>query len=104
MGNELILSIGEKMNREKILTDKGLFYLYRDKEEAFQRCLYMAIVLKMTELYDKFTETNKMDRTAYNRLRSSALHYGTILPIFIQKIKESDMERYDKEYTESFNV
>ena len=100
MEEELVLSIGEKMNRENMLTDKGLRHLYAERSDIYQRCLYMAIVLCMADLYGDYIERKKQDRTAYVRIRPIAIYYGTLLPILFKNVL--DMNKFDKEFTESF--
>jgi hypothetical protein len=74
MDTELVLSVGEFMFRQNILTPKGLDFLYDLRCDPIQDCLYHSVVLRMTEMYGEIVEKRGIDKTAYQRLRKVALN------------------------------
>ena len=74
MYSELVISVGEFMYRENILTKNGLDFLYTIHCTPIQEFLYHSVALKMTELYGEIVEKKELDKTSYQRLRKIALN------------------------------
>jgi len=73
MESELLLSVAEQMLRENILTQKGLDMLYNIRFDPYHECVYYSIALCLIERYGEYVEQKGLDKSAYQRLRKSAV-------------------------------
>jgi hypothetical protein len=99
MDTELILSIGQKLYREKKLTANGLFYLTREPN-----CSYMAIVIQMTHIYEEEVKTKNLDTRALERIRYVASHYVDILPAMVDTLSDKYLKEYQREVVDAFRL
>ena len=66
-------SVAERMFQENRLTKKGLDRLYTIRVDPYHECVYYSISLRLIELYGDLVEQNELDKTAYQRLRKTAV-------------------------------
>lgn len=97
METELILSIGQKLYREQKITANGLFYLTREPN-----CVYMAIVIKMAEIYEEEVKKNNLDTRALARIKNIATQYQAELPGHLGALSDKYLKEYHGEVLASF--
>ena len=73
MDSELLLSVAEEMLRENRFTQKGLDRLYMIRFDPYHECVYYSISLRLIEMYGDLVDQNGLDKTAYQRLRKTAV-------------------------------
>ena len=73
MESDLLLSVAEQMFQENRLTQKGLDRLHMIRFNPYHECVYYSISLRLIELYGDLVDQNGLDKTAYLRLRKTAL-------------------------------
>ena len=73
MESELLLSVAERMFREKILTQKGLDMLYSIRFDTYHETVYYSIAIRLTEIYGEYVDQKGLDKSEYQRLRKSSV-------------------------------
>jgi hypothetical protein len=98
-----IVSVGELMVKEKVLTDIGLRFLHNDifqdltfetNEQKTRAVIYMTIVVNMVILYGGYVEENKLDMSQFNILRKVALKFMEVLPNLLKTLSDKYLETF----------
>lgn len=107
----MIVSVGELMVKEKVITEIGLRFLHNDifqdltfetPEQRTRAAVYFTIVVNMVVLYGGYVEENKLETTQFDLLKKVALRFMEILPNLLRSLSDKYLETYHGAKVASF--
>lgn len=108
---QTVVSVGELMVKEKVITEVGMRLLRNnvfedmllETPEAKTRvAIYMTIVVNMVVLYGGYVEENKLERDKFDVLRKVALKFMEVLPALLRTLSDKYLETYHGAKVASF--
>ena len=108
---QTVVSVGELMVKENVLTDIGLRLLNNnifadltlETNEARTRvAIYMTIVVNIAVLYGGYVEENNLEKDKFDVIRKVALKFMEVLPNLVKTLPAKYLETYHGAKVASF--
>ena len=108
---QTVVSVGELMVKENVLTDIGLRLLNNnifadltlETNEARTRvAIYMTIVVNIAVLYGGYVEENNLEKDKFDVIRKVALKFMEVLPNLVKTLPDKYLETYHGAKVASF--
>ena len=108
---QTVVSVGELMVKENVLTDVGLRLLNNnifadltlETNEARTRvAIYMTIVVNIAVLYGGYVEENNLEKDKFDVIRKVALKFMEVLPNLVKTLPDKYLETYHGAKVASF--